>query len=550
MSEKPDIPESWAEVTIDVLLERLSDGRVLHHGWSPQCEAEPSTSDNEWGVLKTTAVQDGLYLEEHNKRLPASLTPRQHLEVKTGDILITCAGPRNRCGVPCLVRHTRQKLILSGKMYRFRVHEAVMDAAFLEGYLRAKDTQAAIDKMKTGISDSGLNLTHGRFFRLKVPVAPLNEQRRIVAKIEELFSDLDAGVAALQRAKVNLKRYRAAVLKAAVEGKLTEAWRAEQAERAQRGEIEPLEPAPKLLERILKERREQWEADQLAKFAAAGKTPPKNWRDKYVEPTPPDTSGLPTLPAGWCWASVDQLLCESTCNGISVKGSDSPPGVPALRLNSMMPNGFNYNERRYIPISAELASDLAVQPRDLFVSRGNGSLHLVGRCVLAQEAHEIIVFPDTMIRVRVSNLGSLREFINLTWASRLMRKQIEKVARTTAGIYKISQRDVEEFVIPFPTLTEQREIVSEAAERLSQIDTAETAIEHGLKRAARLRQSILKQAFEGKLVPQDPNDEPASVLLERLRASRAAHEDNGQATTQARKRARRVKTNASGNGDK
>jgi type I restriction enzyme S subunit len=231
---------------------------------------------------------------------------------------------------------------------------------------------------------------------------------------------------------------------------------------------------------------------------------------------------LRELPEGWCWASVEQLLRESTCNGISIKGSDSPPGIPALRLNSMTPNGFDYSERRYIPISDELASDLAVQPGDMFVSRGNGSLHLVGRSVLAQEPPEIIVFPDTMIRVRLSNCGMLREFINLAWASRLMRQQIEKKARTTAGIYKISQRDVEEFVTPLPPLAEQQQIVSEVAARLSQIESAETVIAHGLRRAARLRQSILKQAFSGKLVPQDPTDEPASVLLERVRRLRAA----------------------------
>ena len=123
----------------------------------------------------------------------------------------------------------------------------------------------------------------------------MSEQRRIVAKIEELFSDLDAGVAALKRIKANLKRYRAAVLKAAVEGRLTEAWRAKHPN---------TEPATKLLERILAERRKKWEADQLAKFAAAEKTPPKGWREKYVEPLPPDTSGLPELPQGW----VGQVL--------------------------------------------------------------------------------------------------------------------------------------------------------------------------------------------------------------------------------------------------
>ena len=153
---------------------------------------------------------------------------------------------------------------------------------------------------RTGKQTTNLaSINKGVLRRFPVPLAPLNEQRRIVAKMEELFSDLDAGVAALKRAKVNLKRYRAAVLKAAVEGKLTEEWRAEHSD---------TEPASKFLARILTERRQKWEADQLAKFAAAGKEPPKNWREKYVEPTPPDTNGLPELPEGWCWVTLGQLL--------------------------------------------------------------------------------------------------------------------------------------------------------------------------------------------------------------------------------------------------
>ena len=113
---------------------------------------------------------------------------------------------------------------------------------------------------------------NGTIKTLPVPIAPLNEQSRIVAKIEELFSDLDAGVANLLRVRANLKRYRAAVLKAAVEGKLTEDWRAQHPD---------TEPASVLLERILTERRRKWEEDQLAKFAEAGKQPPKGWQEKY-----------------------------------------------------------------------------------------------------------------------------------------------------------------------------------------------------------------------------------------------------------------------------
>src|SRR5690242_16736629 len=115
MSERqPSLPPSWIRVSLEELLLPLDDGRLLHHGWSPQCEKGPSTTTDDWGVLKTTAVQDGKFLDKHNKRLPTGLRPRSQFEVKQGDILVTCAGPRARCGVVSLVRHTRPRLILSG----------------------------------------------------------------------------------------------------------------------------------------------------------------------------------------------------------------------------------------------------------------------------------------------------------------------------------------------------------------------------------------------------------------------------------------------------
>ena len=133
----------------------------------------------------------------------------------------------------------------------------------------------------------------------KFSMPPLGEQTRIVEKLEELLSDLDAGVAELKAAQKKLVQYRQSLLKAAVEGTLTADWRKTN---------QPKETGAQLLERILKERRSRWEAKQLAKFQEQGKTPPKGWQDKYPEPVKPDTSDLPELPEGWVWASVDQLL--------------------------------------------------------------------------------------------------------------------------------------------------------------------------------------------------------------------------------------------------
>ena len=175
---------------------------------------------------------------------------------------------------------------------------------------------------------------------------------------------------------------------------------------------------------------------------------------------------------------------------------------------------------------------LAIHEGDYFVSRGNGSLHLVGRGTLAQEPSELIVYPDTMIRLRFIKLYPLRQFVNVLWSTRWMRSQIEKKARTTAGIYKISQADINRFVLPLPPLAEQEQIVIEVERRLSVVADTEAQVAAELKRAERLRQSILARAFAGELVPQNPEDESASALLERLRAQRetpVARQDDAEA---------------------
>jgi len=431
------------------------------------------------------------------------------MRLRKGDVLFTEGGDRDKLGRGWVWNDEIEECIHQNHIFRARLCLPLVEPRFVSyhGNFFGQQWFTATGKQTTNLA----SINKGVLSRFPVPLAPLNEQQRIVAKIEELFSDLDAGVAALERIKANLKRYRATVLKAAVEGTLTEQWRAKHPKS---------EPASKLLERILAERRQKWEKNQLAKFAAADKTPPKGWREKYVEPTGPDTRGLPELPQGWCWATVDQLLIESTCNGISIKGTDAPPGVAALRLSAMSSFGFNYEECRYIPISEGVAAGLAIHEGDFFVSRGNGSLHLLGRGTLAQAPPGIVVFPDTMIRLRFSKLECLPRFMRMIWESKLIRKQIEKKARTTAGIYKISQRDIEAFCTPLAQLVEQEEILLEVERCLSIVKEAEAQVDANLKRAARLRQCILKRAYEGRLVPQEPTDEPADKLLERIRQER------------------------------
>ncbi len=309
-----------------------------------------------------------------------------------------------------------------------------------------------------------------------LPNFSLDAQRATVAEIEKQFTRLEAGVAALRRVQANLKRYRAAVLKAACEGKLVPT-EAELQKSAGKG-LKEFETGEALLRRILAERRQNWTG-----------------RGKYKEPAAPGTANLSPLPAGWTWASVGQLLREPLCNGVSVKGNDNPPGVRALRLSAMSDSGFHYSDARYLPLSDADVEDLWIQEGDFFMSRGNGSLHLVGRGTSAQKPPHPTIFPDTMIRLRLADAVRTSGWVRTLWPSRIIRSQIESKVKTTAGIYKIAQPQVEGMTIPLPPLAEQIRIVAEVERRLSVVEDLESVVAANLQRATRLRQSILHQAF-------------------------------------------------------
>ena len=387
---------------------------------------------------------------------------------------------------------------------------------FLMYALRGPAVRRHLTSSVSGVGGSLMRVRMAAVWRTRVPLAPLPEQHRIVAKIDDLFARLDKGVTALKRAQANLERYRASVLKAAVEGRLTERWREQNP---------PEETGEQLLRRILAERRKRWEEEQLAKFAAKGRKPPRNWKKRYKEPVEPDTAKLPGLPEGWCWATVDQVTA-SIRNGRSVRSR--PGGFPILRLSAITGGALNDRESKEGDWEAEEAGPFRVCPSDFFVSRGNGSLDLVGRGSFADTGTRDVAFPDTMIRVLFASrqLVNVR-FVAAVWNSQLVRRQIVECARTSAGIYKINQIDLLYMHIPVPPAAEQTAIVSLLGiSEMTQSDLLDRT-KHSTQNAFSLRQSILKRAFQGRLVAQDPDDEAASVFLDRIRAERESDAAGG-----------------------
>jgi len=199
-------------------IENLID--KLDQGWSPKCENQASVDKTQWAVIKTSAVQQGYFVEIENKILPTNLSPKEQHEIEAGDILITRAGPRVRVGICCMVKHTRPKLINCDKVYRIKVNRKRILPEYFEYILNTPKYQDEIEKMKSGISDSGLNLTQKVFVKITIPVPPLEKQHRIVQEIESRLSVADKMEESIAQSLQQAEALRQSILKKAFSGQL------------------------------------------------------------------------------------------------------------------------------------------------------------------------------------------------------------------------------------------------------------------------------------------------------------------------------------------
>jgi type I restriction enzyme S subunit len=356
--------------------------------------------------------------------------------------------------------------------------------------INSPDFRARVAALQSGSTRK--RISRSNLAKLLLTVPPLPEQHRIVAKIEELFTKLDAGVAALKKAKSQLQRYRQSVLKDAFSGKLTQTWR-----EAHKGE---LEPAAVLLERIKAERK-------------------NNAKGKYKEPPPVDTLNLPELPEGWVWARVGEIS-EMMQYGTSEKADEDASRIPVLRMGNIHDGKLDFANLKYFPNNWPELKAYILEDGDVLFNRTN-SAELVGKTAVYKSSHPKAVFASYLIRVRVN-----REFFEpdiLSWFINSFegRKYVSSVVSQQVGQANVNGTKLFMMPVPFLTLLEQRRIVEEIEHRFSIAEEVEKVIDHSLKQAERLRQSILQRAFAGKLVAQDPNDEPAEKLLERIvRSSR------------------------------
>ncbi len=480
---KGELPEGWCKTTI-------GEAFFLTLGQSP-----PSTTYNSDGEGLPFFQGKAEFGEIYPITIKWCSRPKKIAE--KGDVLLSVrapVGPTNIAPKKCCI----------GRGLASIRPIAGLDTKFILYYFRS--VERYLSKSGTGTTFNAI--TGNALKNLPFLLPPLPEQNRIVTKIEELFTKLDAGIEALKKAKEQLKRYRQSVLKAAVEGRLTKEWREKHKDE--------LEPADKLLERILKERRDKWGIEQLAKYKSTGEKPPKDLQDKYKEPNPPDTSNIQKIPKGWNWVIMNTISLKIT-DGEHIRPKMVKKGIPFLSAKDVQEEGIIFDGKLYINQADASRFWKRCNPElndILIVSRGA----TVGRsCIIKTDKKFCLL--GSVILIKLSKI-LLSKYISYMLKSSTIQKKMTNLSGSTAQ-QAIYIRDIKNLLIPVAPLLEQKIIVDKLERIFSNIKELESIINAELKRAQSLRQSILKRAFEGKLVPQDPNDEPASVLLERIKSEKA-----------------------------
>ncbi|ELY2621655.1 restriction endonuclease subunit S [Cronobacter malonaticus] len=487
-------PIEWNVVQIAEILALQDDGKIVHQGWSPQCEREPASTD-EWGVLKTTAIQDGFFLDNEHKKLPTTKLPKPRLEVKAGDLLVTNAGPRSRCGIICLVKNTRNKLMISGKMYRLRLPASYINSSFIEAWLRTSFTRNELNKRKTGISESGLNMTQVRFLTLPVPVIPLAEQKIIAEKLDTLLAQVDSTKARLEQIPQILKRFRQAVLATAVNGDLTAEWRMNNSSNIVEEEIEKIKNIL-IAKKIVKKDLTYFKLDR-----------------KYQ------------IPSGWLYVKLQSIATKIT-DGEHKTPKRESAGQLLISARNIQDGYLKLSDVDYVSDAEfqKLRNRCDPDSGDVLISC-SGS---IGRVCLVDENSKYVMVRSVAL-IKLMQDFVINKYMMYLLQSPLLQKEIEENSKSTAQA-NLFLGPIKNLGIPLPPVPEQAEIVRRVEQLFAYADTIEKQVNNALNRVNSLTQSILAKAFRGELTAQWRAENPelisgensAAALLEKIKAERAA----------------------------
>lgn len=407
-------------------------------------------------------------------------------EFRSRDIVVTKLGAP--LGKACLVPESFGPGIIVADIVRVRVEREPVNRKYLVMAINSESVASQLAAETKGTTRPRVNLAHIR--NLRIPLAPLAEQERIVAKVEVLLARVNAARDRLARVPKILKRFRQGVLAAACNGSLTLEWRAK--------------------------------ADGSDRVAAGYRAASRVGHLTSL------SDELEELPDSWEWMQFSDLIHELK-NGISTRPEMTPPGVPILRISAVRSGQVDLTPERFLPSGTSLLADYSLRDGDLLFTRYNGSLDLLGVCgMVRNSSDQALIYPDKLMRVRVNETLLSAQYAELFFMSPGARKRLTGHAKSSAGQQGVSGANVKSQPIALPQLPEQREIVRRVEALFGLANAIEKRVVAATARADKLTQAILAKAFRGDLVPTEADVarqenrpyESASELLKRIRIER------------------------------
>ncbi|MCC8995935.1 MAG: restriction endonuclease subunit S [Nitrosomonas sp.] len=539
------LPNGWTLATIDDL---VGVHGVFRDGdW---IESKDQDQNGQVRLIQLADIGDGEFKDKSSR----FLTPEKAAELnctflENGDILV--ARMPDPLGRACLFPlQGNKKFVTVVDVCVIRFGHNLMDVRYFMYALNSPASRKNISDHQTGSTRK--RISRGNLSTVHFPIAPLQEQHRIVAKIEELFSELDKGIEYLKTAQAQLKVYRQALLKHAFEGKLTAQWREQHRAKqsvapakagaqplndmdssstpsrglALHENDEPLETAADLLERIQQERKQRYQ-QQLTDWEASDKQGSKPKPPKSLPPlTAEELAEFPELPEGWGWCKLGDFI-SSIDAGKSFKCDEREPRADEIgvaKVSAVTWGEYDESESKTCTDSSKENETYLIRSGDFLLSRAN-TIDLVGACVIARKVIKKIMLSDKTLRIVFE--GFSQEYFLQYLRSRIGRNQIMQLSTgNQESMRNIGQDRIRSIAVPICSRLEAEIIIGGLALKLSEADQLDQTLTTALQQAEALRQSILKKAFSGQLVPQDPNDEPASELLARIKAERLASQGN------------------------
>lgn len=452
-----ELPMNWKPATLAEICLRLVDGshnppKAVGQGF-PMLSAR-NIQNRQINFDEFRFISDADFAVEHART-----------NVQPGDVLLTIVGAIGRSAV---VPTGLQQFALQRSVAVLK--PLLIESRYLSYALQSPDTQKYLEENAKGTAQKGIYL--GALSGVEIPVAPLNEQKRITDKLDALLMRVDACRKRLERVPRILKSFRQAVLAAAMSGQLTEDW-------------------------------------------------------------PRNNEGWRTLPLG-------SVLTDIRYGTAQKSHYNKKNGTPVLRIPNIGDGLIDPSDLKFGVFSKKELDTLSLKAGDLLLIRSNGSLELVGKVALVEPKFEGYLYAGYLIRLRLNTSIVVPQFLRLFLSSPAIRRYIELTARSTSGVNNINTEEIRSIQLKLPSIEEQGEIVRRVEALFAYVARLEARYKSVRTRVEQLTPALLAKAFRGELVPRDPKDEPASVLLERIRASRATAEGEEE-ITRAKRRTNLVK---------